>query len=269
MAKLEFACSAVPLDLIPFLNFTAEQLAIIDGMPDLVLRESVRDLLSSQQFRREYWVKGRRKLPRQEQHDALRRERVMLATAPQDVPEGIRVPVGEVTLNKDIYGPILDCLARLGLPTIGELEACCSGRGMNIAQISQALVVLIGRGYVLSASDREAAMSCQRATGALNRHILNLGLMGRGVEFMASPVTGGGVSVNSIQQLFISGSMEGLNNPQALAEFAWKNLSLRGQKLLKEGKPIDTNDENVEELKVQAGKFIAGRAGVLKAFKVM
>lgn len=71
-AKLASAFAAVALGFSPFLNFTSEQTARIDGTPGPVSREPIHDLLFDQQFRRECWRKGVGRLQRSEQHPALR-----------------------------------------------------------------------------------------------------------------------------------------------------------------------------------------------------
>lgn len=60
--KLELACSAYHLDHIDQINLSAEQQSFLREIPDAMLRQSVRDFCVNQQFRRDYWVKGARRL---------------------------------------------------------------------------------------------------------------------------------------------------------------------------------------------------------------
>jgi hypothetical protein len=55
-AKLQYACSAHYLDFIDAINLTNEQQAFLKDIPDPMFRESVRDFMVNQQFRRDYWV---------------------------------------------------------------------------------------------------------------------------------------------------------------------------------------------------------------------
>lgn len=268
-AKLGFACSAVPLDLVPFLNFTSEQAALIEGTPDPVLRETIRDLLSNQQFRREYWVKGARRLQRAEQQAALRQERVAMSSVPGDLPEKIRTPVGEVSLHKEIYEPIVEAIWRLGAPLIGEVERECSSRGIGIAQIAQALVVLMGRGLVTPARDETAIRAARPSSDDLNSHLLASGRVGQGVDFLASPVSGGGVPVNAVQQLFIAARHAGLSSPGDFSDFAWRVLSGKGHKILKDGKAVEEEQANRDELAAQAREFLRSRAMVVEKMCIL
>lgn len=267
-AKLGFACSAVPLDLVPFLNFTSEQAALIEGTPDPVLRETIRDLLSNQQFRREYWIKGAKRLQRSEQQAALRLERVAMSSMPGDLPERIRTPVGEVSLHKEIYEPIVEAIWRLGGPLIGDVERECSPRGIGIAQIAQALVVLMGRGLVTPACEEAAVRAARPSSDALNSYLLASGRVGQVVDFLASPVSGGGVPANVVQQLFIAARQAGLSSPADLSDFAWRTLSVKGHKLLKDGKALEGEHANRNELAEQASAFLQSRAIVAQRMLV-
>ena len=61
-AKIDFACPAHYLDNIDAVNLSAQQQALLKEIPDATFKESVRDFIVNQQFRRDYWIKGARKL---------------------------------------------------------------------------------------------------------------------------------------------------------------------------------------------------------------
>ena len=58
-AKLDFACSANFLDEIDILNFTKDQLGYLNGITDLKFKETAKDFLVNQHFRKDYWVRGK------------------------------------------------------------------------------------------------------------------------------------------------------------------------------------------------------------------
>jgi len=53
-AKMQFACSANYLDHIATLNLTVEQQEFLQKIPDSNFRESVRDFMTNQRFRKDY-----------------------------------------------------------------------------------------------------------------------------------------------------------------------------------------------------------------------
>ena len=78
-AKINFACSADYLSHLNAINFTPEQATLINEIPDRMFKETVRDFIVNQPFRKDYWVKGVRTLSALEQARAYRAQKIMLA----------------------------------------------------------------------------------------------------------------------------------------------------------------------------------------------
>ena len=77
-AKLQYACSAHYMDHVDAINLTPDQQEFLKSISDPVFRESVRDFMVNQAFRRDYWVKGVRKLNPLQRAESLLRQRVIL-----------------------------------------------------------------------------------------------------------------------------------------------------------------------------------------------
>ena len=103
---------------------------------------------------------------------------------------------------------------------------------------------------------------------ALNTHLFNRARFSGDVGCLASPVLGGGVAVDRFQQLFLLARQTGRPQPEAWAQFAWEVLSAQGQRILKEGKPIETPEENLAELLTQAKAFSGKRLPILQALGI-
>jgi len=91
-AKLTWACSAHYLDAIDAIHLTAEQQRLLADIPDPMFRQLVRDFCVNQQFRKDYWVKGARRLTPLEQAEALRAQRVIRPTTLGCEPKDHRRP---------------------------------------------------------------------------------------------------------------------------------------------------------------------------------
>ena len=109
--RFSYACSAIPLDPFDVLNVTADQRSFFSEIPDPMFRQTVRDFMVNQQFRRDYWVRGARRLNVPEQAKALRATQVLLAQPRADVNLKVTGSLGEATLQEAVYAPILDALA--------------------------------------------------------------------------------------------------------------------------------------------------------------
>ena len=127
-AKLSYACSAFYLDHLPVLNVTAEQHAFLNEIPDAVFRETVRDFMVNQQFRRDYWVKGARRLNPLAQSEAMRAVRVLLVNHRTDVPLKVAGALGEAELSEPIYAPIIDRLADHRPQTLQQIFDAVNGK---------------------------------------------------------------------------------------------------------------------------------------------
>jgi hypothetical protein len=93
--------------------------------------------------------------------------------------------------------------------------------------------------------------------------------MSNDLAYLASPVTGGGVSVPRFHQLFLLAKLQGHKQPQDWAQYVWGILSMQGQRLIKEGKAMELDEENVQELVKQANEFETKYLPILKALEIV
>lgn len=59
-----------------------------------------------------------------------------------------------------------------------------------------------------------------------------------------------------------------MRDPVEFAKQVWQVVSSQGQKLIKEGKTLETLEENIAELTSQAKIFIEKRLPILKALQI-
>ena len=63
---------------------------------------------------------------------------------------------------------------------------------------------------------------------------------------------GGGFNLTRFQQIFLLARESGKSTSQDWAHFAWQHLDAQGQRLIKDGKTLETPEENLSELNAQA-----------------
>lgn len=268
-AKLTFAGSAHFLDHVDALNLTKEQQEFLSQIPDLVFREAVRDFMINQQFRRDYWVKGARQISRLEQAERIRELRFILTVPRVDVPLTIKGALGEANMTESIYTPILDTMADNKIHTLGELEQSAEANRVTFAQLLQAILVLNSQGSVALANEDDAIKKAVKPSQDINRYLVNKARSHGDVTSLASPVTGGGINVGRFYQLFLLAFMQGKKSSEEMAETAWQVLAMQGQKLISEGKTIESDEDNLAELKRQAATFAEKTLPVLQALRVV
>ena len=268
-AKLSYAGSANSMDAVDSINLSPEQQALLAEIPDPGFRQTLRDFCVNQGFRKDYWVRGARAMTQAEQIDKVRRCSVVLVQHRADVTFKANGAQNEVVLNEGIYAPVLDALADHEPRTIGELEQLMRPKGVNFPQLIQALMVLAGKGTTQSAQDADSIARAKPGSDRLNRHLMQTAALGKDVQFLASPVTGGGVSVARFQQLFLLSASQGKKTPQEWASDAWAQLSGQDQRLMKDGKRLETPAENLAELTAQAKDFGEKQLPALRALRVI
>jgi SAM-dependent methyltransferase len=265
-AKLSFACSANFNDYLDAINLTDEHQALLNEMTDPHYRQTIRDFMVNQQFRKDYWVKGARKLNAVEKTEALRSQGVVLDKPRADVTLKAAGSLGEVSMADTVYNPILDFLGDHTPKTIGQIEAGL--KELNLAQIQQAILLLVGQGHVSPTQEAKAIEACKARAKTLNQLLLSKARGSNDIGYLADPVTGGSLSVNRFQQLFLLAYQQGQKKVEQMAQSAWNVLNSQGQRLLKEGKTLETAEENLAELTAQATEFQAKLLPILKAHQI-
>ena len=268
-AKLSYAGSANYLDLIDAINLTPDQQRFLGELPDPSFRQSVRDFMVNQLFRRDYWIKGARRLAPLEHAAAIRGVRVVLGRARTDITTAVVGALGRRDMQSNIYVPILDAVGDQESKTLGEIETALRHRPeMPLGTLFEAVMVLLGKGDLMLVQDEAVQAKARPQTDRLNRHLLERARGSGDLLFLASPVTGAGIAATRFHQLFLLAMQERRKTAEELAVYAWETIGPQGQRVLKDGKALDTAEENLTELTAQASEFLDKRLTVLQKLKV-
>lgn len=264
-AKLTFAASAHLLDNIEVINLTADAGKLLSEIPDMMLRQTVRDYFVNQQFRRDIFIKGARRLPPLEQMRRVQAQAFTLLLSSEDRPEKVTGALGEASLQESVYKPVFDALASDGQSpkTVAQLQILCEGVEFN--QIIQALQVLTGTGAVAPAQDKPAIQSARKATRLLNSELCRRGEASTDVNYLASPVTGAGVRVNRFEQLFLR-AVE--LKEKDVPGYVRRLLKAQGESIVKDGKALEGEEAHLAELRARRDQFEAKRLPVLKSLGI-
>lgn len=259
-AKLNHVASAHLLDHIDVVNLTAEQSTLLAEIKDPIRREGLRDLIVNQQFRRDVFVRGAAPLPQHEVQEQWADLRFGLSMARADVPLKVNATLGDANLQADVYEPVLDALAKEPR-TVRQLFENSRVSALGWARLQQALLVLVGAGHLQPCQDAKGDGKRRERTKAFNTAVMKRAQSSADLQFLASPVTGGGVSVDRFAQLFLLGRQQKQADP---TQFAWAVLESQGQRILKDGKTLQTAEENRAELRLRYDQFVTKQLPVLE-----
>ncbi|MCO5070373.1 MAG: class I SAM-dependent methyltransferase [Rhizobiaceae bacterium] len=258
-AKLGFAASAALLDAIDVINLTKEQKALLGGIADPVLRETTRDYIINQQFRRDLFVKGR--VPARS--DVFETELVDLPfvlTVPlDDLNLTIKGALGGANASEGVYRPIAEIIAE-GPRSARQIVTDARGSKIKLQEIMQALYILTGAEQAHPCLPPEGADARRASTDRFNQVILERAPHFSELRYMASPVTGSGHPVDRMAQLFLAGRAPN-TDPKHFAEQA---LARRGERLVVDGKPVTDSAVHEAEMAKRVRAFEAKQLPLLK-----
>jgi SAM-dependent methyltransferase len=249
-AKLTFAGSCHLVDHVDAMNHTPEQIAFLQAIPDPVLRQSVRDVMVNQQFRRDYWIKGPVRLD-PAQRDGIMLDMAFVLARPADQAP-LKAPGGrgEVSLKQDLFRAIPEAMGDHAPVTAREILERVRAKGLTWRAVQDALLIMASTGTITMVQPKAQ----QRDVSAFNAHVMGLARGQSGYGFLASPVTGGAVSVPRLSQLMLAAHAQGITSPAAQAQTVQAHLASRGERLAAaDGAPQSPEAERVQLLGIAEG----------------
>ncbi len=264
-SKLEFGVTANFIDIVDVINLSIEQQGFMRSLDDFYLKQSVRDFLVNQQFRRDYWIKGARKLTKSEQVEELLKQRFVLRLPSSEFDYKVKGSLGNAELLKEHYEPIIDKLANDKYVSFKDL---IKTGDFEIGTTLQAIAILLGKNTIELVQEDAEIENAVEKTERLNKALCRRSRDVDDIQFLSSPVTGGGIHVNRIFQLFLLAYESSGNNIDELVNFAWRCVHSNGQRLLEEGKELKTEEENKKFLEERAFSFINKHLPILKALGI-
>lgn len=250
-AKLVFGGPADLLENIDTIHLNEAQRAVLKQTDDPAQREDIRDYLVNQMFRRDVFLKGSVRHDARTSQEYWSNQRFVLRSRLEDGKVKVTGVLGEAKLQSEIYTPLLARLQH-GPTQFSELLRDPGLRSIGWMKLAEALVVLVGAEYVDPCLPLQGEERRTQTTGRFNRAICRRAETSAELQYLASPVTGGGVMVNRLGQLFLQAVWQEQKDP---VHSIWKILSRQGQRLSRDGKRIESEKENILELEARQRDF--------------
>ena len=267
-AKCDYLCSATLADNT-HLALSEPSRQILASISDVGFRETVRDMMVNQFFRRDVFVKGKNLMLPQERLQAIQNLRICLIAPKEEVKLEFHVGSGKVTGKEEIYRPILNALGASPM-TVGELCGLPEMKEKPIASVLEVCLLLIhsGQAHLVSEGAKTRAQeTARRFNQAALRHAV---MGGTSTGSLASPVIGSGVNLGLVDMI---GAHFYIKQPtiqfNTLVNEVWKIMESQGRKFIKNGKILETVEENQKELSDKMREFVDKRLPLLKMLKVI
>ena len=267
-AKVSFACSASPKDLLDSINLSAADQQLLAPLKGKNIYETTRDFIVNRQFRRDYFIKGPMALsPAQREHE-VDHLCFILMTPPSEVKYTMESRLGEAHLMESIYHPIVELMGDFKVRSFAEILAELNKDQVTIARqnLLEAILTLSCNGTLspavkLDSVDPEVVARCRKFNHALleHEHIAQM-------KFLASPVLQGAFSLSDVFKVLLQIKLQEPNITrdvlcQKLCDIALSN----GKTLNKDGKPITKRKEQEAILSEQVDLFLKHSLPLMEA----
>jgi len=130
-------------------------------------------------------------------------------------------------------------------------------------------MVLAGDGTLVPTNSAEVTEKARVRTDRLNDHLIKKARSSGQISFLASPVSGTGVPLGKFQQLFVGAIKQGQSNRQQWVASVWEIMKLQGQSIIKDGKTLESEEENLTELAERAAEFEDNWLPIIKALGII
>ncbi len=267
-AKLDFACTSELIEAFVHLTIPADAHEFLNQIEHPVMREQIKDYFLNRQFRKDIFVRGLRKISVFERAERLMDTPfVLLSTNPFSTK--INVGIGEITLAQELCDKIYSHLVKHNYRPKTFREFIKQNPEVSRTNLEQLLIILTHNGAISPCQTEDVVEIVKPRCDALNKYFCRRAENSGEIIFLASPVLGGGVTATRFDQLFISAVANGNKSVDALAEEIWEILRTQGQSLVKQGKMLETSEENIDECKNMAREFLDKRLPIFKALQIV
>jgi len=269
-SKINYVASANLLENIDVLNLSNEQAAYLSGLESIKLRETLRDYMINQTFRRDYWVKGSVRFSAPERIAALDKFRLIAAKSLKNFDFKLKCNIGEANLTESVYAPIIELMSDHELRTVKEIrQALVKTNDISVQQILEALYILVGSNTLILSYDAQHSKKVNHQASGSNKHLMAKSIEGNHVNFLVSPLTGSGIPVGRIDQIFIHLLQTKVKDVETLATKTQSILEQRGHSILKDGKAVPTGEELFLELSSRAKMFLEQAVPIYKKLHIL
>jgi SAM-dependent methyltransferase len=267
-AKLTYACSANLQDHAESNYLQLNHKEAIDAAPTQAQRENLRDILINRRFRCDYWARGTRKMPMLPHSEAVQRLTFVFCASKADAAAKTAMNIGYSKLTEANYTALIEMLEANRIQSFKSMADALRPQGLSPSNVFQMLTMMAHRGHVALCQPEHLVEKTRPATDRFNSHILEATRSKCDITVLASPVTGGGFGIGRVDQLLLLAHREGATTPEQFAASVWACMSRQNERLTKEGKVIETREENLDVLRQNAELFTRNLLPVLKALAI-
>lgn len=253
-ARLSYVASAHLLDHVDAINLTSKQVEFLNDVRNTSNRETLRDYIVNQQFRRDIFSRGAIPFSIPELRERWLDSYFSLISAPDDIPMKVKGTLGEGNLQEETYKPLIGAFA--SSPNALSLRQAVTDSklaSLGWARLQEAITLLVGMGHLVPCwGNGSASADAIKKAKAFNNAVIERATYSSDLQYLASPVTGSAVYVDRFQQFFIQSLRDNKEDP---VKFSLEILAKLNQKIVINGVIIDETEKTRDELQKRYNVF--------------
>lgn len=260
-AKLSYACSATGTEHLDNINLTAEQQAFLAPFKGTNLYEDTRDFIVYQQFRRDFFQKGKVELTSEQKHAALSETYLVLNMPKDKFSYSTKTRLGTANLRKEVYQPIFEAMGdyqpHCYTTLLEQLIENKDGSLRTEANLDEALRTLVYIGAIApSVNPEHVTPEILERCHKLNRDIVSNKEIAA-INVLVSPLMQGGIGVGDVSRKLLDIYLNKPNcNEKYLLDTLFEQLKTTGSNLNKNGQPVTDPAEQKKLLKDYVHDFM-------------
>jgi len=260
--KLEFCCSANFLSTVGSLNFTSEQNEFLNSIPNKATKEYLTDLYWVESFRKDYWVKGPRRLSKQSQWEQIKNFEVIQLKPREDISKEIsgRVHIGRI--DNDVYRGVMKLIEDSTTISINDIAAIITSSNPQGSAI-ESTRVLLALGYIGIVTNDNFVES--RSTALCINDIMCRESIKyeNAVTYLCSPRTGDALPLSRSTLIYLHARQSGHDSFEEACLAVVRKCAENNEVFQHEGKVFKTESDAHEFIMSEVGKIIDNYGSIL------
>ena len=267
-AKCDYACTMIPLEKIDQANLPTKGIEFLNKIENPIMREQARDYFINRQFRKDLFVRGARKISNAERRFRLLNMNFVPMTTDKLELKASTI-LGPVTFKNPYADEILSYIVSDNYRPKNFADLLKINPKINFENIEQAITVLVSEEKIMPCQDDEKISQVKSHCDNLNEYLCNRAKGSNDISALASPVIGGAINIGRFDQIFAQMYKKGLRRADDMANASWQIIFNLEQRLLKDGQPLESAEENINQFKILIKDFSEKRSPILKALQII
>lgn len=268
-ARLSFACSATISEGIDAVNLPQGLQKLTGHITDRAWLETIRDFAANRQFRRDIFMRGLPVMNELEQHATLGDVIIQITARHEGDEFKFSGPLGEIIGNSNIYPSLYNTLS-IGPKSLNEISQLEMFRGKPFQTVLQAVLLLVHANLAMPQRRKLEPLAAPDSAARFNRVVAERLRSGEALGFFAAPAVGTGIVATYVEQVICLAVFETPDMPiERITGFAWDIMRKTGRRLLKDGRTLESADDNLAELAVQLATFMSQKAPMWRQLGIL